>query len=150
MKRRRLLTGVAALTATAARANAQALPTVRITCLPSDSYGEAYYARKISARSPKHGLAIQIVASTSPAPSGSMPWPAAAPYGVSVANPLSIAQAAIKGIPITIIAGGGLYTTASPAARCCSFRSGRPRIAPKISKARSSVCRVSAIRSKPP
>lgn len=112
MKRRRLLVGLAALAATAARAGAQALPTVRITCLPSDSYGEAYYAQDLGTFA-KHGLSIDIVASVA----GAIGINALAggSADVSVANPLSVAQAVAKGIPITIIAGGGLYTTASPA-----------------------------------
>jgi NitT/TauT family transport system substrate-binding protein len=34
---------------------------------------------------------------------------------IGVANPVSVAQAYVKGIPISVFAGGGLYTAASPA-----------------------------------
>jgi ABC-type nitrate/sulfonate/bicarbonate transport system substrate-binding protein len=34
---------------------------------------------------------------------------------IGVANPVSIAQAYAKGVPISVFAGGGLYTAASPA-----------------------------------
>jgi NitT/TauT family transport system substrate-binding protein len=100
------------LVAGALPAAAQTSPTVRIMATPTDSYGEAYYAQDTGLFA-KHNVSVEF-----PGTGGgaiSINALAGNSADVGVANPLSIAQAYIKGIPISIIAGGGLYTTASPA-----------------------------------
>jgi NitT/TauT family transport system substrate-binding protein len=100
------------LTATALPAAAQTLTTVRVMCVPTDSFGEAYYAQDMGFFT-QHNISIEFVGSSG----GAIAINALAGNSadVGVANPLSIAQAYTKGIPISILAGGGLYTTTSPA-----------------------------------
>jgi NitT/TauT family transport system substrate-binding protein len=93
-------------------ARAQSVPVVRVMCVPTDSYGEAYYAQDMGFFT-QHNIAIEFIGSSG----GAIAINALAgdSADVGVANPLSIAQAFTKGIPISILAGGGLYTTTSPA-----------------------------------
>ncbi len=100
------------LAASARAASAQTLPVVRVMCTPTDSFGEAYYAQDMGFFT-RHNISVEFNGSSG----GAIAINALAGNSadVGVANPLSIAQAYTKGIPISIIAGGGLYTTASPA-----------------------------------
>jgi NitT/TauT family transport system substrate-binding protein len=100
------------LTATTLAASAQTPPTVRVMCTPTDSFGEAYYAQDMGFFT-QHNISVEFSGSSG----GAIAINALAGNSadVGVANPLSIAQAYTKGISISIIAGGGLYTTASPA-----------------------------------
>jgi NitT/TauT family transport system substrate-binding protein len=94
-------------------AGAQAAPPVlRLACFPTDSYGEAYYAQDMGFFA-KHGLSVEFTLNNA----GAVALAALAGNGVDigVANPVSIAQAYAKGVPISVFAGGGLYTAASPA-----------------------------------
>lgn len=113
MKRRQsLVIGGSLLAASALPARAQSLPVVRVMCTPTDSFGEAYYAQDMGFFA-QHNISVEFTGSSG----GAIAINALAGNSadVGVANPLSIAQAYIKGIPISILAGGGLYTTASPA-----------------------------------
>lgn len=93
-------------------AGAQAPAILRLACFPTDSYGEAYYAADMGFFA-KHGISVEFVVNNA----GAVALAAVAGNGVDigVANPVSIAQAFAKGIPISAFAGGGLYTAASPA-----------------------------------
>lgn len=93
-------------------AGAQTSPVLRLACFPTDSYGEAYYAQDMGFFA-KHGISVEFVVNNA----GAVALSALAGNGVDigVANPVSIAQAYTKGVPISIFAGGGLYTAASPA-----------------------------------
>jgi NitT/TauT family transport system substrate-binding protein len=110
-----LVVGGSLLTATMlpARAQTPSPTTVRIMCTPTDSFGEAYYAQDMGFFA-QHNINVEFVGSSG----GAIAINALAgnSVDVGVANPLSTAQAFAKGIPISILAGGGLYTTASPAA----------------------------------
>jgi NitT/TauT family transport system substrate-binding protein len=109
---RRFALILAALVAAALPAAAQTLPVLRLVCIPTDSYGEAYYAQDMGFFA-KHGIAIDIVVTSG----GAIAINALAGNSadIGVANPLSVGLAYSKGVPISIFAGGGLYTTASPA-----------------------------------
>jgi NitT/TauT family transport system substrate-binding protein len=103
----------AAIAAVAVPAGAQtAPPTLRLACFPTDSYGEAYYAQDMGFFK-EHGINVEFTINNA----GAVALAALAGNGVDigVANPVSIAQAFVKGIPIAAFAGGGLYTAASPA-----------------------------------
>jgi NitT/TauT family transport system substrate-binding protein len=93
-------------------ARAQTLPILRLVCIPTDSYGEAYYAQDLGIFA-KHGVGIDIVVNSG----GAIAINALAGNSadIGVANPLSVAQAFSKGVPISVFAGGGMYTSASPA-----------------------------------
>jgi NitT/TauT family transport system substrate-binding protein len=113
VKRARLIAGVAALPVAAALpVRAQTVPVLRLACFPTDSYGEAYYAQDMGFFA-RHGISVEFVVNNA----GAVALAAVAGNGVDigVANPVSIAQAYVKGIPISSFAGGGLYTAASPA-----------------------------------
>jgi NitT/TauT family transport system substrate-binding protein len=88
------------------------LPVVRIVCLPTDPYGEAYYAQDMGFFT-KHGIHVDIVAGLA----GSVAVTAVAGNSaeIGVAAPIQVALAYAKGIPVSIIAGGGLYSTTSAA-----------------------------------
>lgn len=91
---------------------AQSVPVLRLACFPSDSYGEAYYAQDLGFFK-EHGLAVEFVVNNAGAVA--LQALAGGSVDVGVANPVSVAQAYAKGIPVSIIAGGGLYTRLSPA-----------------------------------
>lgn len=103
---------VTSLVAAALPARAQTSTVVRLACFPTDSYGEAYYAQDMGFFA-KHGISVEFVVNNA----GAVALAAVAGNGVDigVANPVSVAQAYVKGIPISVFAGGGLYTAASPA-----------------------------------
>src|SRR5664279_5374011 len=92
--------------AAALPAGAQTAPVLRLACFPTDSYGEAYYAQDMGFFA-KHGISVEFVVNNA----GAVALSALAGNGVDIgiANPVSIAQAYAKGIPISIFAGGGLY-----------------------------------------
>src|SRR5476649_1254084 len=103
---------VASLVAAAVPASAQSSPVLRLACFPTDSYGEAYYAQDMGFFK-EHGISVEFVVNNA----GAVALAALAGNGVDigVANPVSIAQAYAKGVPISVFAGGGLYTATSPA-----------------------------------
>lgn len=107
-----LLAAGASLVASAGSARAQTAALVRLACFPTDSYGEAYYAQEMGFFK-EHGIAVEFTVNNA----GAVALAALAGNGVDigVANPVSVAQAYAKGVPISIFAGGGLYTAASPA-----------------------------------
>jgi NitT/TauT family transport system substrate-binding protein len=113
MKHLRILAIFAAsLVAVAVPAGAQTSPVLRLACFPTDSYGEAYYAQDMGFFK-EHGISVEFDVNNA----GAVALAALAGNGVDigVANPVSVAQAYAKGVPISIFAGGGLYTAASPA-----------------------------------
>jgi NitT/TauT family transport system substrate-binding protein len=103
---------LACCAAAALPAGAQTAPVVRLACFPTDSYGEAYYAQDMGFFK-EHGIGIEFTVNNA----GAVALAAVAGNGVDigVANPVSVAQAFAKGVPISAFAGGGLYTAASPA-----------------------------------
>jgi NitT/TauT family transport system substrate-binding protein len=113
MKYVRLLAAfVAWFVVVASTASAQSAPALRLACFPTDSYGEAYYAQDMGFFK-EHGINVEFVVNNA----GAIALAAVAGNGVDigVANPVSVAQAYVKGVPISVFAGGGLYTAASPA-----------------------------------
>jgi ABC-type nitrate/sulfonate/bicarbonate transport system substrate-binding protein len=103
---------IALFVAAAEPAGAQTSPVLRLACFPTDSYGEAYYAQDMGFFK-EHGISVEFVVNNA----GAVALAALAGNGVDigVANPVSIAQAYVKGVPISVFAGGGLYTATSPA-----------------------------------
>jgi NitT/TauT family transport system substrate-binding protein len=103
---------IASVVAGVLPAGAQTTPVLRLACFPTDSYAEAYYAQDMGFFK-EHGISVEFVVNNA----GAVALAALAGNGVDigVANPVSIAQAYVKGVPISAFAGGGLYTAASPA-----------------------------------
>jgi len=113
MKRSPFLSLLAAPLAVAALpAGAQTSAPLRLACFPTDSYGEAYYAEDLGLFRDR-GIDVAFTVNNA----GSVALAALAGGGVDigVANPVSVAQAVVKGVPVAIFAGGGLYTASSPA-----------------------------------
>jgi len=115
MNRRSMVCAVAALAAAPARSVAQTAPTP-IVAAPNTAADQVvfYYAQQsgIFARA---GLDVTAVA----APSGSASLLAvvAGTANVAFSNTLSLAVAHAKGIPIVLVAPGGLYDTNAPIVR---------------------------------
>jgi NitT/TauT family transport system substrate-binding protein len=111
MRRHHFLVAAAAAAATAP-VRAQSSAPLRLACFPTDSYGEAYYAQDMGFFA-KHGITVEFTVNNA----GAVALSALAGNGIDigVANPVSIAQAYAKGIPVAMFAGGGLYTETSPA-----------------------------------
>jgi NitT/TauT family transport system substrate-binding protein len=109
---RRLAFLVACFAVAGLPAGAQTAQALRLACFPTDSYGEAYYAQDMGFFK-EHGIRVEFTVNNA----GAVALAAVAGNGVDigVANPVSVAQAYAKGVPISAFAGGGLYTAASPA-----------------------------------
>jgi NitT/TauT family transport system substrate-binding protein len=103
---------ILALVVTMLPVGAQTTPVLRLACFPSDSYGEAYYAQDMGFFK-EHGLSVEFVVNNAGAVA--LQALAGGAVDVGVANPVSVAQAYTRGIPVAILAGGGLYTRTSPA-----------------------------------
>jgi ABC-type nitrate/sulfonate/bicarbonate transport system substrate-binding protein len=100
---------VALLVPTGARA--QTLPTLRIAAVPADGFAEAYYALDMGFFK-KAGLDVDVqtfangTAATIALASGAA--------DVGITSPVNLVPAIERGVPFTLIAGGGLYTTNAP------------------------------------
>lgn len=108
---------VIALVAATPRAGfTQSTPALRVAANLSDAYAEAYYAQDAGFFS-GNGLTVELTsfasapAITEAVTSGSL--------DIGVATVLSLAQAVSHGIPLTIIAAGGVTSPATPATTLC-------------------------------
>jgi NitT/TauT family transport system substrate-binding protein len=92
-------------------AETQTLPTLRIAAVPADSFAEAYFALDMGFFK-KAGLDVDVqtfangTAATIAIASGAA--------DVGITSPVNLAPAIERGVPFTLIAGGGLYTTGAP------------------------------------
>jgi NitT/TauT family transport system substrate-binding protein len=115
MTRRRALSafgsGLAAFSAATASVRADTGP-LRIGVNPVDASGQAYYAQELGFYA-KAGLAATDVQTMA---SGAAQAAAIAggSIDISIANIVTLAQAHARGVPFTLIAGGGLYSTTAP------------------------------------
>ena len=93
-------------------ATAQNTAAIRLAVFPTDSYGEAYYAQDMGFFK-EHGIDVEFTVNNAGAVA--LAAVAGSAVDIGVANPVTVAQAYAKGVPVAIIAGGGMYTSASPA-----------------------------------
>jgi NitT/TauT family transport system substrate-binding protein len=107
------------LTTSIAAATAAGFPNIvraensklRVGCVPTDVYAEPYYGQAAGTFA-KHGFDLEIV----PMPNG--PASAAALAGgaleLGIIDFISSAAAIIKGVPLQLVAGSGLYEASAP------------------------------------
>lgn len=103
--------GSAALAASPLRAFAQSAPAIRMGTVPVESYALPYYARDANFFA-KAGLNVEVMSF-----SGGGAITAGVAGGaldVGCANVGSLANAHARGVPIRLIAPGGLYSSAAP------------------------------------
>lgn len=96
--------------------SASALETLRIATDPFDSYAEAYYARD---RGFFKEANLEVELSTFASGAAIPPAVAGGSADVGISNPVVLANAISRGIPFTIIAGGGMYTSTAPTTLLC-------------------------------
>ncbi len=93
------------------RAETQTLPTLRIAAVSADAFAEAYFALEMGFFK-KVGLDVDVqtfangTAATIAVASGAA--------DVGITSPVNLVPAIERGVPFTLIAGGGLYTTDTP------------------------------------
>lgn len=116
--RRRLLTGIGALgaTALAARAGAQTRVPLRIGATANDSFAEAYYAQELGwfARA---GIDAEITTFANGAQVST--GVAGGAIDVGISSVITLANATIRGLPFVYVAGGGMYTADAPTIVLC-------------------------------
>ena len=113
-----LIAGAAALPA---RALAQSAPVkVRIGSVAADTYAEGFYALDLGLFD-KAGLSVEIV----PFNNGAAMAAAAAggSIDVGVGDVIELANGLNRGLPFTLIAGGGMYSTSAPTTTLCVAKS---------------------------
>lgn len=123
--RRALLFAALAL-AVAVPARADDANTIRVLAVANDLYAGAYYAQD-EGFFKAAGLDVQI---TTLANGGAAITALAGGSGdVAVTNLVSVAGAVAKGVPLTVIAGGGLYSTRAPSTAICVTKTSTLRTA---------------------
>ena len=93
------------------RARAQTRGPVRLATDPYDSFSEAYYAQDQGFFT-KAGLDIDVLTFVNGAAISDAVAGGGADVGIS--NPVSLANAIAHGVPFTLIAGGGMYSSTAP------------------------------------
>ncbi len=91
-------------------ATAQTLPTVRIASPVSDPFAEVFYAQEMGFFK-KEGLDVQVTAVVSGTASTLAVAGGAADIGGT--SPVNLAPAFSRGVPLTLIAGGGIMNAAA-------------------------------------
>jgi NitT/TauT family transport system substrate-binding protein len=114
---RRLLLFVAAgIFATALPARADDTSTIRVLAVPIDLYAQAYYAADLGLFKAA-GLDVEV---TTLANGGVTATALAGGSGdIAVSNLVQVATAISRGVPLTVIAGAGLYSTRAPSTAIC-------------------------------
>lgn len=101
--------------ATTRTAFAQTAP-LRIGCVPTDGFSEAWYAQEMGFFD-KAGLKVEILRMNNG--QGSVTAVAGNAIDVGISSAIAIANAAISGIPMCYIGAGNLYDPASPSLALC-------------------------------
>lgn len=98
------------------RVDAQSSQAIRIAEIAIDLYAEAYYAQDLGLFK-KAGLTVEITTFANGGTASTAVAAGAADVGVS--NPVAIANAFTHGVPLTILAGAGLYSTNAASTALC-------------------------------
>jgi NitT/TauT family transport system substrate-binding protein len=107
---------IPAALALAGRVGSQTLPTVNVAVDPFDSYAEGYYAQDLGLFK-KAGIDVQLQTFMSgTAITGAV---TAGDADIGIGNPVFLANAFAHGLPFTMIAGGGMYSTKAPTTLLC-------------------------------
>jgi NitT/TauT family transport system substrate-binding protein len=94
----------------------QARPALRVATDPYDSFAEGYYAADLGFFQ-KAGLDVEVLTFTNGAAISTAVASGAAEIGIS--NPIQLANAIGHGVPFTLIAGGGMYSSTAPTTVLC-------------------------------
>lgn len=106
-----LVLGLFAILGASTVARADDTNKIRVMAIPIDLYAQAYYAQD-QGFFKKEGLDVEV---TSVSNGGITAVALAGGTGdIAVTNPVQLATAVQKGVPFTIIAGSGLYSTKAP------------------------------------
>jgi NitT/TauT family transport system substrate-binding protein len=89
---------------------------IRVGEVNTDLYSEAYYALDAGFFK-SAGLTIEIT--TFPTGGASATAVAAGAVDIAVTNPISVANAVEHGVPLTVVANGGLYSSKAPSTALC-------------------------------
>jgi NitT/TauT family transport system substrate-binding protein len=110
--------GVIVLASASQPVNVRAADTtvIRVGEVNTDLYSEAYYALDAGFFK-SAGLTIEIT--TFPTGGTSATAVAAGAVDIAVTNPISVANAVEHGVPLTIVANGGLYSSKAPSTALC-------------------------------
>jgi NitT/TauT family transport system substrate-binding protein len=95
---------------------AQSTTTLRVASTLADAYAEAYYAQDEGFFT-SNGLNVELTTFTS-APAIAEAVPSGA-VDIGVASALAIAQAVAHGVPLAMVAAGGVTSPATPATTLC-------------------------------
>ncbi|HXF35200.1 MAG TPA: ABC transporter substrate-binding protein [Candidatus Acidoferrales bacterium] len=128
MKRRTFAQSLALL-ALPVPARAQPGPTIRIAEIAIDLYAEAYYAQELGLFK-KAGFTADISTFANGGTASTAVAGGAADLGVS--NPVAIASAVTHGVPLTVLAGAGLYSTNAASTALCVAKSSPLRTAKDV------------------
>jgi len=90
--------------------------TLRVASDPFDAYAEALYAQDLGLYK-KAGLDVDLQLFANGAAITTALAGGAADVGIS--NPIALATAVLHGVPFTMIAGGGMYSSKSPTTLLC-------------------------------
>ena len=97
-------------------ARADDATTIHVLAVPIDLYAQAYYAQDLGLFKAA-GLDVEV---TTLANGGVTATALAGGSGdIAVSNPVQIATAVSRGVPLTVIAGAGMYTTRAPSTAIC-------------------------------
>ena len=97
-------------------ARAQSLPTVKVAGLAIDLYAQGYYAQD-QGMFKKAGISVDLQTFTNGGTATQAVTAGACDVGV--ANAVSVANATLRGLALSIIAGGGLYSSNAAATALC-------------------------------
>lgn len=120
LPRRRALALTLGACAVPLAARAQSTPAVRVAATANDTFAEAYYAQDLGFFK-KEGLDATLLTFANGGAVATAVASGAADFGVS--NPVTLAGGIIHGIPFTIVAGGGMYSTKEPTTVLCVAKS---------------------------
>lgn len=90
--------------------------TLRVGCVPTDGFSEAWYAQEMGFFQ-KAGLTVEITTMNNG--QGSVTAIAGNAIDVGISSVIAIANAAIRGIPMVYIGGGNMFDVAAPTLAMC-------------------------------
>jgi NitT/TauT family transport system substrate-binding protein len=112
------------------RVAAQTAGALRVATDPFDSYAEPYYAADLGMFK-KAGLDVDVLTFANGSAITTAVAGGSADIGIS--NPAVLANAVAHGVPFTLIAGGGMYSTKAPTTAMCVAKASPYRTASDLS-----------------
>lgn len=97
-------------------ARAQATAPLRVGCVPTDGFSEAWYAQDTGLFE-RAGITVEITTMNNG--QGSVTGVAANAIDIGISSVIAIANAALSGIPMVYIGAGNIYDSANPSLALC-------------------------------